>query len=220
VELRSIGWHVGRGCFVGRSISRGRLVGGSRGIGGSRSISRSRSIGRGSLVGGGRGISRSRSVGRSGSISRSRSVGRLAVSRVGSLSSIRNISHVAAVGIIHLVVDGLGPAVRKSHRVGAGGGIAVTVLTSAELVAIVVIHSVVVGIDCRPIIGRLLVSRVGWCRGISRCRGIGRCRSIPILGRIRCRSSSSHGGQSKSDESLKNCVYFYFFIFFYFKRVL
>jgi hypothetical protein len=173
---------VDRGRLIGRSISRsigrrGRLVGWGR------SISWSRSVGRG------RGISRCRGV------SRSRGIGRLAVSRVGSLASVDNIGNVATVGIIHLVVDGLGPAVRKSHRVGAAGGIAITVLTSIELGAIVVIHSVVVGIDWRRIIGWLLVCRVGW--------SIGRSRGIAILGSI---VSHSQGSDSQNNASLNNII--------------
>jgi hypothetical protein len=102
-----------------------------------------------------------RSISRSGSISRGCGIGGLAVCRVGSLSRVRNISDIASVSVIHLIVDSLGPSIRKSHRVGASSGIAISLLTSVELGTIVVIHSIVVGIDCRRIIGWLLVGRVG-----------------------------------------------------------
>jgi hypothetical protein len=216
--------HIGRGWFVGRSIGGSRLVG-SRFVG-------SRLVCRGSLVGRSiswcRGVSRSRGVGRSRSVSgsrsvsRGRSISRLAVGRVGSLSSVHNISNISTVGIINLVVDSLGPAIRKGHRVGSAGGITITLLSSIELVTIVVIYSIVVGIDSRCIICWLLVGRVGRCWSIGRSWGISRCWSIAILGAVRYRSTSSQGSQSKSKKSLKvknqlffteKCLLFWIYFF-------
>jgi len=73
-------------------------------------------------------------------------------SSVGGDSRVLNISNITAVGIIHLVVDGLGPAVGKVDGVGSGGGVTVTVLPGVEGGAGVVIsHGVVVGVHSRGI---------------------------------------------------------------------
>jgi hypothetical protein len=164
---------VNRGCLV----NRGGFVGsGSRNVGGW-----SRGVGSGG-----------RDVG-----SRGRGVGRLAVGGVGGLTSIDNISHVAAVGVGHLVVDGLEAAVGEGHRVGAAGGVAVTVLTSVDLYAVVVVHGVVVGVDGRGIVGGLLVGGRGvGSRGGdvgSGGRGVAVARGVV---------SSSQGSQGQDNEDL------------------
>jgi hypothetical protein len=97
----------------------------------------------------------------------------------------------------------LDPAIGKSDRVGACSGITISLLTSAELGTIVVIHSVVISINCRSIISWLLVCRVGRSWGISWCWGIGGCGSISVPLGIRCWCCSSQRSQSQNDESLK-----------------
>ena len=180
-----------RGRLVRSRLVRGGLV--SRGIR-SRSIGRSRGVGRSWRISRGRGVSRSRCI-RGG-----RGIGRLAVGRVGSLSRVHNISNIATVVISNIVVDSLQPAVREGHRVGAAGAITIALLLVTELVAIVVIYTIVEGIG-RRIVGGLLVGRVG--RSIGWCWSISWCRGIAVPGCIWCRCSSSQGSQSKDDERLK-----------------
>jgi hypothetical protein len=170
-----------------RLVVRGRLV-------------RSRLVGRRLVSRGGNIKSRSRDIrsrGRSvrsgcGGI-RSRGIGRLAVSRVGSFTSVHNISNVTTVIIGNIVVNSLQATVRESHRVGARSAIAITLLLMTELVAIVVIYGIVESIG-RSFIGWLLVGRVG--------RSIGRSWGITILGCIRCWGSSSQSNQGDGDERL------------------
>ena len=73
-------------------------------------------------------------------------------------SRVLNISNITTVGISNLVVDSLGPAVRKGNLVGSRCSITITVLPSIEVGSRVVISdSIVVGIDSGLIIGGLLV---------------------------------------------------------------
>merc|ERR1719369_2335898 len=92
------------------------------------------------------------------------------------LSRVLDISNIATVGIINLVVDSLSSAIRKSNRVGSGGGIAISVLSSLEVGSRVVIsYSIVEGIDSRFIIAGLFVGRssmVGRSRLVSIPRSI------------------------------------------------
>jgi hypothetical protein len=127
---------------------------------------------------------RSRGVG-------SRSVGRLRVSGVNGLPGVHHIGDVAAVGVVHLVVDGLEAAVGKGDRVGAGGGVAVALLAGVDLDAVVVVHGVVVGVDSRLVVGG------GCCVG--RSRGIAVARGVV---------GGGQSGDSKNNESLniKICV--------------
>ena len=68
--------------------------------------------------------------------------------RVGSFTRVGNISNVTGSGVSNGVGDSLDSAVRKVDRVGSAGGITISVLTSVEPRARVVIgDGVVVGID-------------------------------------------------------------------------
>ena len=74
------------------------------------------------------------------------------------LSRVGHISNVSAVGVGNVVVDMLDPAVGQVDGVGAGGGVAVTVLLGVEPGARVVVgNGVVVGVDGGLLIGGLLV---------------------------------------------------------------
>merc|ERR1719209_2769892 len=103
------------------------------------------------------GMSNNRSMDKSMlSVDRGRSV-------VGN-SLIADISNISTVGISNVVVDHLGPAVRKSHSVGSTGGVAVSLLILTKLGSTVVIsHAILVGIDGRLVIGGL--------RGVARGSG-------------------------------------------------
>merc|ERR1719278_1371238 len=65
-----------------------------------------------------------------------------------SLARVGHLGNVSAVGISHVVVDSLDPAVGEVDGVGAGGGVAVAGLVGAESsLAVVVGHGVDVGVD-------------------------------------------------------------------------
>ena len=71
-------------------------------------------------------------------------------------SLIADISNITTVGISNVVVDHLGPAVRKSYSVGSTGGVAISLLILTKLGSTVVIsHAILVGIDGRLVIGGL-----------------------------------------------------------------
>merc|ERR1719228_2534060 len=80
-------------------------------------------------------------------------------------SLIADISNISTEGISNVVVDHLGPAVRKSHSVGSTGGVAVSLLILTKLGSTVVIsHAILVGIDGRLVIGC-------WLRSVARGSG-------------------------------------------------
>ena len=98
------------------------------------------------------GSSGDRGVGDDGSVGNNRSVvGGAVVSRsrtVGGHALVGHVGDVAAVGIGHVVVDVLHPAVGQSHSVGAAGGVAVPLLLLTEVGAAVVVgNAVLVGVD-------------------------------------------------------------------------
>ena len=67
---------------------------------------------------------------------------------IGGNSLVGHFGDVAAVGVSHVVVDVLDPAVGQGHPVGAAGGVAVTLLVLPEVgTAVVVGHAVLVGVD-------------------------------------------------------------------------
>merc|ERR1712055_1057179 len=77
-----------------------------------------------------------------------------------SLTRVLDISNIATVGIINLVVDSLSSAIRQGNRVGSRGSIAISVLSSLEVGSRVVIsYSIVEGIDSRFLIAWLFVGR-------------------------------------------------------------
>merc|ERR1712055_843187 len=103
-----------------------------------------------------------------------------------SLTRVLYISNIATVGIIHLVGNSLSSAIREGNRVGSGGGIAISVLSSLEVGSRVVIsYSIVEGIDSRLIIAWLFVGRSSM---------VGRSRLVSIP---RCIVSSSCSNNSK-----------------------
>ena len=102
------------------------MVDGDGGVSGGRGINRGGLVGRGGLVSRGRLVSGGRLVG-GGSFVGSGSGGVLCLAGVG------HISNISAVGIVNLVVDSLSSAVGKSDTVGAGGGVAVSVLSGLEV---------------------------------------------------------------------------------------
>ena len=126
------------------------------------------------------GMSNNRSMDKSMlSVDRGRSV-------VGN-SLIADISNISTVGISNVVVDHLGPAVRKSHSVGSTGGVAVSLLILTKLGSTVVIsHAILVGIDSRLVIGGL--------RSVARGSG-------------HAKGSTEQGGESNN--SLKCNIYIY-----------
>ena len=82
-----------------------------------------------------------------------RGVGRLGIGGgIGRLAGIHNIGDIAAVGVRHLVVDGLEATVGQRHRVGADGGVAVPLLPGVDLDAVVVVNAVVVGVHRRLVV--------------------------------------------------------------------
>jgi hypothetical protein len=163
---------------VGRGIGRGAGDVGSR--------SRGRDIwGRSGDVGG-----RGRDVG-----SRCWGIGGLCVGWIGGLSSVDHISNIAAVGISHLVVDGLEAAIREGHRVGAGSGVAVSLLTCIDLDAVIVVYTIVVGIDGWLVIGWLLVG-VGGSRSVG-----GSSRGVAVVRHI---ISSSQSGEGENNDDLQS----------------
>ena len=105
-----------------------------------------------------------------GSMGRSRSIGRN--------SFIGDLSNISTVSISSVVADNLGSAIRKSNSVGSRGCISISVLCLIVLSSAVIIsNSVLVGIDCRFIIG--------WFRGIAR-------------GSREAQGSGNKGGENKS----------------------
>ena len=112
-------------------------------------------------------------------------------SGVVSLSLIGDISNITTVGISNVVVDHLGPAVRKSYSVGSTGGVAISLLILTKLGSTVVIsYSILEGIDSRLVIGGL--------RSVAR-------------GSRQAKGSTEQGGEN--DNSLKcsriNYIYYY-----------
>jgi hypothetical protein len=88
------------------------------------------------------------------------------VLRVSGLSLIRHISNIARVGIGNIVVDDLGPAVRKGNAVRTMGGITVPALIRGKVgTAVVVLDSISILVDCGGIILGLL-AMVGRGRGM------------------------------------------------------
>ena len=91
------------------------------------------------------------------------------------VSIVLHVGNIATVGVVHPVVDSLGPAVGKSHAVGAGGGVTVAVFGGVKVdTRIVVGHGVVVGVGGGLVVGGRLVCRgsvggsggmVDWCDG-------------------------------------------------------
>merc|ERR1719308_622562 len=115
-----------------------------------RSMDKSRlSVDRGSMGQDRLGMSNNRSMDKSRlSVDRGRSV-------VGN-SLIGDISNITTVGISNIVVDHLGPAVRKSYSIGSTGGVTISLLILTKLGSTVVIsHSILEGIDGRLVIGGL-----------------------------------------------------------------
>merc|ERR1719167_1516829 len=69
-------------------------------------------------------------------------------------SLIGDISNITTVGISNVVVDHLGPAVRKSHSVRSTGGVTIPLLILAKLGSTVVIsYSILEGIHGRLVVG-------------------------------------------------------------------
>ena len=100
---------------------------------------------------------------RSSGMSNSRGTGNRARTIAGH-SLVADIGHISAVGVSHVVVDVLDPAVGQGHAVGAAGGVAVPLLLLPKVGAAVVVgHGVLVGVD-----GGLLNNRGVHCN-----RGVG-----------------------------------------------
>jgi hypothetical protein len=167
-------------------------------------------VGRGRSVLG-RGVgSRGRNVGSRGI--GSGGVGRLHIRRIDGLTSVDHIGDVAAVSVVHLIVDRLETTVGQGHRVGTGGGVTVPLLAGVDLHAVVVIgHGVVVGVHGWLVVGRswgvggsrgvASGSRgVGWSRGVGGSRGVaGGSRGVAVAGRIISIGHSGDGGEDKED---------------------
>ena len=93
---------------------------------------------------------------------------------IGGNSLVGHFGDVAAVGVSHVVVDVLDPAVGQGHPVGAAGGVAVTLLVLTEVGAAVVVgNAVLVGVNGGA------VSGVGGGGGMGQSnRGVGKDRSV------------------------------------------
>ena len=155
-------------------------------------VDRGRLVDRGSFVDRSSFVDRGSLVDRSSMVHRGRLVGssRLVFIILG-LSRVLDISNISTVGIINLVGDSLGSAIRKGNRVGSRGGISIPVLSSLEVSSRVVIsYSIVEGIDSRLIIAWLFVG------GSSM---VGRSRLVSIPGSI---VSSSYSSKSKDGKDL------------------
>ena len=124
-------------------------------------------------------------------IGRGGGVGGLAVGGVDCLTGVHHISHVAAVGISHLVVDRLQAAIGQNHGVGAPGGIPIAILAGVDLDSVVVVDGVVVCVDRGRVVGGLLVGSrgVGWGRGVAVAGGV---------------VSGSQGSKGQNNEDLEN----------------
>ena len=83
-------------------------------------------------------------------------------------SLIGDISNITTVGISDVVVDHLGPAVRKSHSVRSTGGVTIPLLILAKLGSTVVIsYSILEGVHGRLVVGGLR----GVARGSRHAKG-------------------------------------------------
>ncbi len=162
----------------------------------------------------------SRGVGSGGRDVGSRGVGSGGVGRrIGGLTSVDHIGDVAAVSVVHLIVDRLETTVGQGHRVGTGGGVAVPLLTGVDLHAAVVVHGVVVGVHGRLVVGRswgVGGSRgvaggsrgVGGSGGVGGSRGVaggsrgvaGGSRGVAVAGRIISIGQSGDGGEDNKED--------------------
>ena len=97
---------------------------------------------------------------------------------IGGNSLVGHFGDVAAVGVSHVVVDVLDPAVGQGHPVGAAGGVAVTLLVLTEVGAAVVVgHAVLVGVDGGAVGG--VGGGVGHSnRGVGDDRSVGKDRGV------------------------------------------
>jgi hypothetical protein len=101
-----------------------------------------------------------------GVVGRSSSLVRGLVLGVSGLSFVCHISNIARVGISNIVVDDLGPAVRKGNTVRTTGGIAIPALIRSKVgTAVVVLDSISILVDGGAIILGLL-AMVGGGRGM------------------------------------------------------
>ena len=93
--------------------------------------------------------------------------------RIDWSSLVGDLSHVPVV-MVDCVLDVLDPAVRESHRVGAGHHLAITTLRSIEVsLGVIISHSVLEGVGLLLALGLVVRS---WGRGgvswsWNRCRG-------------------------------------------------
>jgi hypothetical protein len=134
-------------------------------------------------------------------------VGRLHIRRIGGLTSVDHVGDVAAVSVVHLIVDRLQATVGQGDRVGAGGGVAVPLLTGVDLhAAVVVVHGVVVGVHGRLVVGRswgVGGSRgvAGGSRGVGGSGGVaGGSRGVAVAGRIISIGHSGDGGEYTKED--------------------
>jgi hypothetical protein len=127
-----------------------------------------------------------------GVVGRGSSLVRGLVLGVIGLSLVGHISNIARVGIGNIVVDDLGPAVRKGNAVRTMGGITVPALIRGKVgTAVVVLDSISILVDCGGIILGLLAI-VGRGRGM-----VGGGRGMVSRGmdhRLVCRSGGMVGG--------------------------
>ena len=134
----------------------------------------------------------SRGVGSGSRYVGGRGVGWLAVGGIDGFAGVHNVGHIAAVGVRHVVVHGLQAAVGQNDGVGTSGGVAVALLTGVDLDAVVVVYSVVVGVDGGRIVGWLLV-------GVGRSGGVSRSGGVAVVGSV---IGGSQGGDGQNDENL------------------
>ena len=97
---------------------------------------------------------------------------------IGGNSLVGHFGDVAAVGVSHVVVDVLDPAVGQGHPVGAAGGVAVTLLVLTEVGAAVVVgNAVLVGVNGGAVGG------VGGSGGVGDNRGVAKDGRAEAMGR-------------------------------------